>query len=77
MTSDFQSDSFVFFGATGDLAHKQIFPALQGLIRDERRIFCCGFLDSYQVTSCSTACHLSDANAELPSEFREVIWTTL
>jgi len=29
------SDAFVFFGATGDLAHKQIFPALQGLIRDE------------------------------------------
>ncbi len=31
----FQSDAFVFFGATGDLAHKQIFPSLQGLIRDE------------------------------------------
>jgi glucose-6-phosphate 1-dehydrogenase len=29
------SDAFVFFGATGDLAYKQIFPALQGLIRDE------------------------------------------
>ena len=27
------SDAFVFFGATGDLAHKQIFPALQALIR--------------------------------------------
>ena len=27
------SDAFVFFGATGDLAYKQIFPALQGLIR--------------------------------------------
>ncbi len=33
--ADFQSDVFVFFGATGDLAHKQIFPSLQGLIRDE------------------------------------------
>jgi glucose-6-phosphate 1-dehydrogenase len=32
---NFQSDAFVFFGATGDLAHKQIFPSLQGLIRDE------------------------------------------
>src|SRR5271163_4817540 len=31
----FQSDAFVFFGATGDLAFKQIFPALQGLIRNE------------------------------------------
>ena len=29
------SDAVVFFGATGDLAYKQIFPALLGLIRDE------------------------------------------
>jgi len=29
-----RSDAFVFFGATGDLAFKQIFPALAGLIRD-------------------------------------------
>lgn len=29
------SDAFVFFGATGDLAYKQIFPSLQGLIRHE------------------------------------------
>ena len=29
------SDAFVFFGATGDLAYKQIFPSLQDLIRDE------------------------------------------
>ncbi len=28
------SDAFVFFGATGDLVFKEIFPALQGLIRD-------------------------------------------
>ena len=27
------SDAFVFFGATGDLAHKEIFPALQAMIR--------------------------------------------
>src|SRR6478736_9080212 len=27
------SDAFVLFGATGDLAYKQIFPALQALIR--------------------------------------------
>ncbi|MGV8943416.1 glucose-6-phosphate dehydrogenase [Thermomonas sp.] len=26
------SDAFVFFGATGDLAYKKIFPALQGLV---------------------------------------------
>ncbi len=30
-----QSDAFVFFGATGDLAFKQIFPALADLIRDD------------------------------------------
>lgn len=29
------SDALVFFGATGDLAYKQIFPALFGLVRDE------------------------------------------
>lgn len=28
------SDAFVFFGATGDLAHKKIFPALQSMIKD-------------------------------------------
>jgi glucose-6-phosphate 1-dehydrogenase len=27
------SDALVFFGATGDLAHKQVFPALQSMIR--------------------------------------------
>ncbi len=29
---DSASDAFVFFGATGDLAYKRIFPAIQGLI---------------------------------------------
>ena len=29
-----RSDAFVFFGAPGDLAFKQIFPSLAGLIRD-------------------------------------------
>ncbi|HEX5243229.1 MAG TPA: hypothetical protein VFW23_08175, partial [Tepidisphaeraceae bacterium] len=28
-----QSDAFVFFGATGDLAYKQIFPSLQRLAK--------------------------------------------
>ncbi len=28
-----RADAFVFFGATGDLAHKKIFPALQTLAR--------------------------------------------
>ena len=33
MTS--RADAFVFFGATGDLARKKIFPALQSIIRHE------------------------------------------
>jgi glucose-6-phosphate 1-dehydrogenase len=28
-----ESDALVFFGATGDLAHKKIFPALQNMVR--------------------------------------------
>jgi len=31
--SDFQSDAFVFFGASGDLAYKKIFPALQAMVK--------------------------------------------
>ena len=31
--SDPQSDALVFFGATGDLAYKKIFPALQAMVR--------------------------------------------
>jgi glucose-6-phosphate 1-dehydrogenase len=31
-----QADAFVFFGATGDLAHKKIFPALQSLTKAGR-----------------------------------------
>ena len=31
-----RSDALVFFGATGDLAYKKIFPALQGLVRRGR-----------------------------------------
>lgn len=33
MSDTFLSDALVFFGATGDLAYKQIFPALQAMIR--------------------------------------------
>jgi glucose-6-phosphate 1-dehydrogenase len=32
MTAPLHSDALVFFGATGDLAYKQIFPALQALV---------------------------------------------
>ena len=32
MTRPAQSDALVFFGATGDLAKKQIFPALYGMV---------------------------------------------
>ncbi|MGZ8156724.1 MAG: hypothetical protein ACXWUK_15635, partial [Burkholderiales bacterium] len=31
-----RSNAFVFFGATGDLAYKQIFPALHAMIRRGR-----------------------------------------
>jgi len=30
--STLESDAFVFFGATGDLAFKQVFPALNALV---------------------------------------------
>jgi len=33
MTAPVQSDALVFFGATGDLAYKKIFPALQAMAR--------------------------------------------
>ncbi len=29
------ADAFVFFGASGDLAYKQIFPSLQALVQNE------------------------------------------
>src|SRR6201998_2888054 len=31
--SESHSDALVFFGATGDLAYKKIFPALQAMVR--------------------------------------------
>src|SRR5438034_9191882 len=31
--SNVKSDAFVFFGATGDLAYKKIFPALQAMAK--------------------------------------------
>src|SRR5271167_4426254 len=31
--SDLHSDALVFFGATGDLAYKKIFPSLQAMVR--------------------------------------------
>ena len=33
--SNLSSDAIVFFGASGDLAYKQIFPSLLRLVRDE------------------------------------------
>jgi len=32
-TSPLTSDALVFFGATGDLAYKKIFPALQSMVK--------------------------------------------
>ena len=31
--SDTHSDALVFFGATGDLAYKKIFPSLQAMVK--------------------------------------------
>jgi glucose-6-phosphate 1-dehydrogenase len=33
-TASLQSDAFVFYGATGDLAYKEVFPALYAMVRD-------------------------------------------
>ena len=33
MNNAVHSDALVFFGATGDLAYKKIFPALQAMIK--------------------------------------------
>jgi glucose-6-phosphate 1-dehydrogenase len=33
MTTPSHSDALVFFGATGDLAYKKIFPALQAMVK--------------------------------------------
>src|SRR3954469_21567521 len=33
MAEQIQSDAIVFFGATGDLAYKKIFPSLQALVK--------------------------------------------
>ena len=35
MMSDTKSDAFVFFGATGDLAYKKIFPALYAMVHKD------------------------------------------
>jgi len=36
MMDDSHSDALVFFGATGDLAYKKIFPSLQTLVKRGR-----------------------------------------
>ncbi len=33
MMAPASSDALVFFGATGDLAHRKIFPALQAMVK--------------------------------------------
>jgi hypothetical protein len=38
MMSDSHSDALIFFGVTGDLAHKKIFPSLQAMLK-------CGHLE--------------------------------
>jgi hypothetical protein len=52
------SDSFVFFGATGDLAYKQIFPALQQMIlRDNFNLPIIGVAKSgWTIEQCRRVC---------------------
>lgn len=45
-TVNFEPDAFVFFGAPGDLAYKQIFSALQAMIRRGRLWSCIAHWDS-------------------------------
>jgi glucose-6-phosphate 1-dehydrogenase len=40
------SDAFVFFGVTGDLAFKKIFPSLQAMIKRGHLNACLGHLRS-------------------------------
>ena len=37
------SDALVFFGATGDLAHKKVFPALQAMAKRGHLNVLCGW----------------------------------
>jgi glucose-6-phosphate 1-dehydrogenase len=70
--TDVQSDAFVFFGATGDLAFKQIFPALAGLIRDEGfDLPIIGVARSGDLESLRARARASLANAGLDDEATE------
>ena len=40
MTAPAFSDALVFFGITGDLAYKKVFPALQTMIRPPPQAWC-------------------------------------
>jgi len=59
------SDALVFFGATGDLAYKKIFPALQGMVKR-------GNLDARVIgvarVAMSTACSASGARQARTTE---------
>jgi hypothetical protein len=37
--TNFHSDALVFFGATGDLAYKKIFPSLQAMVNEDTSTF--------------------------------------
>lgn len=59
-----RSDAFVFFGATGDLAYKKIFPALQSMIRR-------GHLDAPIIGVAKQGWHLADLRERARASLRE------
>ena len=63
------ADALVFFGATGDLAHKKIFPALQSLAKR-------GNLDSRLSASPKPAGRLTSSNhARGTASNGTAVWT--
>ncbi len=67
--SDGHSDALVFFGATGDLAYKKIFPALQAMVK---RKPCASFFTS----SSTIGRPRRDTGFVVPARFRVRISAT-
>ena len=72
------SDTLVFFGATGDLAYKQIFPSLQGLIRDGLNVPIIGVsrsgsLDKLRARAKASLQHHGNMDQEAFKKFTELL----
>ena len=66
-----RSDALVFFGATGDLAYKKIFPALQSLVRRNQRVNSFGTERQYFRTQ--PRCRRGEIGAHLPRLLRHLL----